>query len=308
MGIAGITRLITWETDTVLGISKTTFRKNITTRIFDLCNITKQEQSKIDTILSAEHKNEVESANAKTLYEEPKKNRLISPFEAQRRLRYFSEEYLNKEFDIFMSLLPNLIISNYLSKFFSIDPNSVWNIIGSSNDFEQSTGISFMYMDTLAYSHATKTLIALELKMDSDIGKNQLLKYMFMKAYLEDIGMIATDTKFEILILGPSKNIENKIPYLLEDTRIQLAEKNYPKKRVSKEQMENLLPFVKKLIEETNIRCTSWQDFGDYFYEVKCNTSNHGNSETLYKLIDGFLSTLNQKFSRKHNTTIYKSP
>ena len=102
MGIAGITRLITWETQTVLGISKTTFRKNITTRIFDLCNITKQEQSKIDTILSAEHKNEVESANAKTLYEEPKKNRLISPFEAQRRLRYFSEEYLNKEFDIFM--------------------------------------------------------------------------------------------------------------------------------------------------------------------------------------------------------------
>ena len=118
MGLAGITRLMTWETETVLGISKTSFRKRIIQDVLEILQSDSKKYSEIDSILSCKYSDEIDESNAIEIYEKPTKSKLISPFEAQRRVRYFSEEFLNKEFDVFMSLLPNQILSEYMSSFF----------------------------------------------------------------------------------------------------------------------------------------------------------------------------------------------
>ena len=305
MGVAGVVRLLTWETKTTLGKSKTKFQKQI---IKDVYNLSKNEDytlNEIEGILNKQIKNEVVSANVSDIYESPKKDKLISPIEAQRRLRYFSEEFLNKEFDILLSLLPNSILTNYFATFFPISKECEWSVFGSSNDFEQSTEISFMYMDTLAYCHKTSTLVALELKMDSPIGDGQLLKYIFMSAYLESKGMIAQNTTLHILFLSPDSKTSKQIPLLLKDSKKQLENKQYPKKRVTLKEMESLAPRVHQILQSVIVQHTTWQKFGDNFEILLRKIPKNGYSESLYKLIDGFLITLQTKYSRKQKKQIY---
>lgn len=305
MGVAGVIRLLTWETQNTIGISKTKFQKRLIKDVYELSNNGEYTIDEIEQIINKNIKKEISSANVKEIYQDPVKETLISPIEAQRRLRYFSEEFLNKEFDIFLSLLPNRVLTDYFSNYFSVADECQWTVIGSSNDFEQSTEISFMYMDTLAYCHKTSTLIALELKMDSQLGNDQLLKYVFMSSYLEAKGMIAPNTQLEILILGPDSEIASQIPNLLLDIENQLNKKLYPKKRVSFEEMETLVPRVKQILKSMNVKHTTWQKFGEYFETLLPNIPKNGYSESLYKLIEGFLMTLQTKYSRKQKKQVY---
>ena len=305
MGVAGVIRMLVWETGSVLGISKTKFRDKITETVYKLSKSENISKDQIKSTLKKEIDNEIMSSKAESIYDSPKTDLLISPIEAQRRLRYFSEEFLNKEFDILLSLLPNKYLNNYFLNYFDIPKTNDWNIIGSSNDYEQATGIKFMYMDTLAYSHISKTLIALELKMDSQLGKDQLLKYMFMAAYLEEKEMISPNTEFKILILSPDSKTHNKIPELLEKTKEQINQKEFPKKGVTLQEMEALTPNVLRILKNVDIKSTTWQEFGEYFQVILDNIDSSEYSETFYKLVNGFLTTLKTKYSRKLKKNIY---
>jgi hypothetical protein len=289
-GVAGVIRLLTWETDNALGISKTQLQQRVLEHVFQSCENEVLTEEKFKSIAT--------SLDTKT-------RREINPIEAQRRVRFFSEEFLNKEFDVFMSLLPNMEITNYLNSHFTLEKDSEWTIAGSSNDFEASTGMKFMYMDTLAYSHDTSTLIALELKMDSPLGKDQILKYCFMAAYLESKGMIARNSNFYILILGNDFSLTDLVSSLKQEAQQQLREKQYPKKGITTEEIESLAQRVETILNSLDIKNTTWQDFGDYFDKLHRSLPAHPYAETLHKLIDGFLISLQTKYSRKLKRPIY---
>ncbi len=309
-GLAGVIRLLTWETETALGISKTQLQKRVLDHVFESCENEILSKEKFDAIVSqleTKTRLEIESATAENLYDKPKKGILINPIEAQRRIRLFSEEFLNKEFDVFMSLLPSSVLSDYLSLHFNISRESQWSIIGSSNDFEASTDMKFMYMDTLAYAHNTSALVALELKMDSDIGKDQILKYCFMAAYLEFKGFIAKDTTFHILIVGNDSSLTDELSSLRSEAAQQLQNKEYPRKKISYREIESLVPLAETHLHSIDIKNTTWQEFGDHFNKLKQEIPNHGHSESLFKLIEGFLTSLEIKHSRKQKGRIYLS-
>ena len=306
-GVAGVIRLLTWETDNALGISKTQLQQRVLDHVFQSCEnevLTVEKLKKITTTLATKTRNEILSANVEHLYDDPKPRSLINPIEAQRRIRLFSEEFLNKEFDVFMSLLPNITLTQYLRSHFNLSPESQWTITGSSNDFEESTGMQFMYMDTLAYAHNTSTLVALELKMDSELGEYQILKYCFMAAYLENKGMIAKNFTFHLLFLGNDVSLTEAIPGLLNDAENQLNGEKYPDAMKSPE-MESLVPRVAALLKTIEINSTTWQEFGDYFDKLNHTLPANPHTETLHKLIDGFLVSLQTKYSRKLKRPIY---
>lgn len=307
-GVAGVIRMLTWETENALGISKTLLQQRVLDHVFESCANEVLDQPKWQAITSAlesKIENEIDSASVENLYDEPIKGRLISPIEAQRRLRFFSEEFLNKEFDVFTSLLPSSVLTDYLKDHFTIRPESQWTITGSSNDFEASTGMKFMYMDTLAYAHNTSTLVALELKMDSPLGKDQILKYCFMAAYLENKGFIAPNSNFHILIIGNKSLTPETLSTLRQTAAVQLKEKQYPKKKITREQIELFVPRVTSLINTIEIKSTTWQEFGDYFDKLNHTLPTSPYAETLHKLIDGFLISLQTKYSRKLKRQIY---
>jgi len=307
-GVAGVIRMLTWETENALGISKTRLQQRVLDHVFESCANEVLDQPKWEAITSAlesKIENEIDSASVENLYDEPIKGRLISPIEAQRRLRFFSEEFLNKEFDVFTSLLPSSVLTYYLKGHFTIRPESQWTITGSSNDFEASTGMKFMYMDTLAYAHNTSTLVALELKMDSPLGKDQILKYCFMAAYLESKGFIAPNSNFHILIIGNKSLTPETLSTMRQTAAVQLNEKQYPKKKITREQIELFVPRVASLINTMEVKSTNWQEFGDYFHKLNHTLPTSPYAETLHKLIDGFLVSLQTKYSRKLKRPIY---
>jgi hypothetical protein len=102
--VAGVIRLLTWETDNALGISKTQLQQRALDHVFQSCEneiLTREELDAIATSFKSKTKKEIESSSVQDPYADPIKGRLISPIEAQRRLRFFSEEFLNNEFDVF---------------------------------------------------------------------------------------------------------------------------------------------------------------------------------------------------------------
>lgn len=54
-------------------------------------------------------------------YDKPSSS-VASPREALRRAKYFSEDYLNKEFDIFWGLVSDAYLDQYYGQFFDIKP------------------------------------------------------------------------------------------------------------------------------------------------------------------------------------------
>jgi hypothetical protein len=308
-GLAGVVRLLTWETENALGISKTQLQQRTLDHVFQSCENEVLSREKFELITNEfdiKTSAEIESTSVDGLYDAPIKGRLISPIEAQRRIRFFSEEFLNKEFDVFMSLLPNGLLTNYFNSHFTVQQESEWTVVGSSNDFEASTGMKFMYMDTLAYSHNTSTLIALELKMDSPLGKDQLLKYCFMAAYLESQSMIAKNSTFHILFLGNDASITESIPALKREAQKQLQASQFPKKKITKEEIASLVPRATELLATVDIKNTTWQEFGTYFDKLRTSLPVNEYTETLHKLIEGFLTSLQTKYSRKKKRLIYQ--
>ncbi|MFM7104121.1 MAG: hypothetical protein ACKOW8_01270, partial [Flavobacteriales bacterium] len=73
-GLAGVIRLLTWETDNALGISKTQLQKKVLDHVFQFCQnevLTKERHSKITTLLESNTRKEIESTRVDGLYDAP---------------------------------------------------------------------------------------------------------------------------------------------------------------------------------------------------------------------------------------------
>ena len=88
-----------------------------------------------------------------------------APREALRREKYFSEDYLNKEFDIFWGSVSDVIQTLIYSQFVSLQGGGQWFTHGNSGLFACSTDIKEMQMDNLSYYPSESILIANELKL-----------------------------------------------------------------------------------------------------------------------------------------------
>ena len=95
---------LAWDTRNILGISKTDYCKVIVDWVWghegttlSAADVLKDVRARVDAELAH---SEQEARFA------PPRQGIASAREALRRAKYFSEDYLNKEFDIFMSLQP----------------------------------------------------------------------------------------------------------------------------------------------------------------------------------------------------------
>jgi hypothetical protein len=322
MGLAGLARLVTWETKNVLGVSKNELVEKIIGWVLEFQGEWNEETgppNEKEILEYCKKRMDAEKANSEVdeIYAEKKNGLLISPMEAQRRMRCFSEEFLNKEFDMFLSLLPDHVINNYLKSFFpSVREKAKWNLFGLSNDFETAVSIKYMYHDTLLYSHETSHLVSIELKFDTDLSDNQLLKYAFMMADLESQGKIDKDCTHDFLVISQELKRKHKLlsrgSSELREMALDLINdplmKRYPKKpkgEVFKNKIKALVPRTRKILQDMNIHLTNWQKFGDHFAAIHEGMEKNRTNETFEKLIRGFLESLETKYSQQNKAPLF---
>ncbi|MBT3638254.1 MAG: hypothetical protein HN531_15060 [Opitutae bacterium] len=322
MGLAGLARLVTWESKNVLGVSKNEMVEKIIGWVLEYQKERSDEtvpptEKEILVYCKAQIDGEMANSTVDKIYDKKKNKLLIRPMEAQRRMRCFSEEFLNKEFDVFLSLLPDHAINDYLKSFFpSVCEEAKWNLFGLSNDFETAVSIKYMYHDTLLYSHETSHLVSIELKFDTDLSDNQLLKYAFMMADLEDKGKIAKECTHDFLVISQELKKKHKFlsrsPSEIREMALDLIDdplkKRYPKKpkgEVFKKKIEALVPRTRAILQDMNIHLTDWQKFGDHFAAIHDGIVRTDTNETYEKLIRGFLESLETKFSHKNQARLF---
>jgi hypothetical protein len=102
----------------------------------------------------------------------PRTFAIAAAMEALRRAKFFSEDYLNKEFDIFWILVSDKFLDAFYRQFTQIKGAGQWATHGNSGLFKKSTAIREMQMDNLSYNETEALLVANELKLGGK--KNQL--------------------------------------------------------------------------------------------------------------------------------------
>ena len=231
---------------------------------------------------------------------------MVAPFEAQRRLRYFDKEYLNKEFNIFLSLLPDATLTRYFSQFFEVSNESKWSVFGNTNDIEQSTGIKYMLFDTLAYSHDTSTLVAVELKIDGKPSKDRVFKYAFLKADLESKGMIAKGSQFHLLFIGAKKESDEFFIELVQHGETLLSHGELPKKNHRSRTLESDCPNGQEGPESSSDQVHSLAGIRRTPRRSLADSPTETYAESYVKVIKGFLEALSLKWSKDQSRKLYE--
>ncbi len=202
-GVSNMLEWLTWSTQNILGISKTELRKQIVEWADDekIRNATLAEKQKfVENRFIAE----IESSEKYEKYAKPE-YKIATPREVLRRTKYFSEDYLNKEFDIFWGLASDLYLDQFYSQFTKISGGGRWFSHGNSGLFTYSTNITSMAMDNLSYNPDEKLLVANELKLGGRKNKDQILKYALMFRRLKEGGFIANDCRFLLLFIADTE-------------------------------------------------------------------------------------------------------
>lgn len=199
-GVSNMLEWLTWSTNDVLGITKTQYRKLIVELSHEAIvregSLEEKHlfvNSQLDLLIKASEKAH--------RYERPTSS-VASPREALRRAKYFSEDYLNKEFDIFWGLVSDVFLDEYYAQYFDFAPGGRWFSHGNSGIFTCSTNIRAMQMDNLSYNPDRGILVANELKLGGKKNKDQILKYALMYRLLLEGGFIAESTRFVMFFIG----------------------------------------------------------------------------------------------------------
>ena len=112
-GISNMLEWLTWSTDSILGISKTEYRKKVIQLCMDAPDDIADQASMVQYVNRALDKEMAENEPLERYA--PAKYTVATAREALRRSKYFSEDYLNKEFDIFWTLVADAYLDKYYS-------------------------------------------------------------------------------------------------------------------------------------------------------------------------------------------------
>lgn len=288
-GLSNMMEFLLWETRAVLGISKTQFWKLILS-ISNQENVRnlpmEEKQRHIEKHLSqllSKSDVTVRYQNAKATY--------CSPREALRRNKYFSEDYLNKEFDIFLSLCSDRYLDELYSLFIDLNPGGNWSTHGNSGLFACSTEIEKMQMDNLAYNSMEKILVANELKLGGHKNPDQILKYAYMLHRLIDIQFIDKDTTFLLLFISDKQDeydLGSEIASEIEYCRL-------------KKNRDFLIQDEILIIARTlSLKCTTWSALIEHNEQYSHQLTNEQQVEK--KLINGFNTSLREKAHMQFNS------
>jgi len=228
-----------WGTSYILGISKTKLIK----LVIEMSD--SKEFSHLTTDNKVKKINEklkkiIESSEQIEKYA-PNKSGYCSAREALRRSLYFSEDYLNIEFNIFLSLCSDSYINQLYKKYISLNENGTWSTHGNGGLFQYSTNIEKMQMDNLAYNATENILVANELKLGGKKNKDQILKYCYLYKELEKNNFIQKNAHYLLLFFSDKDenfnikdeikkeidyaNKQTKLAYLLDDDILNIAKK-----------------------------------------------------------------------------------
>jgi hypothetical protein len=204
-GVSNMLEWLTWMTGNVLGITKTKYAE----RIIDWTQEHAVRDSTREEILNYVHQKldeELKRGEQSERYAPPGST-IATAREALRRAKFFSEDYLNKEFDIFWILVSDKYLDAFYRQFTNINGGGQWSTHGNSGLFVCSTNITGMQMDNLSYNESEALLVANELKLGGKKNRDQILKYALMFKLLRDKKFIVPQSRFLLLFIGGTKEV-----------------------------------------------------------------------------------------------------
>jgi len=280
-GLSNMVEFLVWGTSNVLGVSKKEYAKQIITWTLSK-EMNGLPQREIERSVSKKLEVLLETTEQLDRYSR-KSTGICSAREALRRVKYFSEDYLNKEFDIFVSLVSDNYLDQLYSRFIEFEDGNIWSTHGNSGLFEYSTELKAMFMDNLAYNQSSNTLVANELKLNGKKNPDQILKYALMYNYLEENQFINSGSKFLLLFIG-GKEVQYDLDTEL-DEEIKYCERKNRNDLITSEILERA--------KNICVKCMSWMDI------IKFNESYlkslHETNQVERKLLMGFNQSLREK-------------
>lgn len=298
IGLFNLVEWLTWNTSHLLGCSKTTLWKNaITSALTEdleyLASLRNMEPEKylefrqkaFSKQLLAEQKN----AEKCDRYAPPTAG-FASPIEAMRRVKYHSEDFLNKEFDVFMSLASDVFVTEMYRHFLDIPSVVSWYYHGNGGHFYRSANIdpNKAQIDGITYSPESQIVVANELKLKADLGSAQLLKYAWMFLELKKHGQITSDSCLKIFVIGESRtDIDWRQVVATEVENAPFSKGKWVRNLGGNEE-------VIRTLKAAEIASASWFSIIE-FCESYMGKLTADRDQVELKLISGFLSSLKQK-------------
>lgn len=309
-GLLALASWFSWQTAYLLGRSKTALIRDVVNHVLpkspdEALELEKRRESLQKTFVRKVIYSHYQRGNAKEIYSHPVTDIYIRPEEVIRRLRYFSEDFLNREFDIFFSLLPDCLLNEFFSLHFKFNKIGTWNILSNGpDDFKRP---KFMQPDTLAYNCEAQVLVACELKIDSALGDQQILNYCRMAASFEATRVTDSATSLKILVISPRQEKDpNRSVQLLAKARLLLASAQLTQEDCTLEETERRRLRSGEFLDSCELQFTTWQALGEFFEadirERECPTRDQSYS----KLVVGFLASLSEKYSRNEGRVLYE--
>ena len=206
--LSNMVEFLAWEPQRILGITKKQYVRQIIEWATHPELVGKNIEEIEQSIIKKLNQKMTESEQLETYSTQT--SGICDAREAVRRVTFFSEDYLNKEFDIFLSLCSDVYLDLFYQQFISFEPNRSWSTHGNSGMFENSTELKAMYMDNLAYNHQANVLVANELKLAGRKNPDQILKYCLMYEHLLEKGFIDKGATFLLLFIGGDALKQNK--------------------------------------------------------------------------------------------------
>ncbi len=272
---------LVWNTNNVLGVSKKQYWKQIIkwAKSDEMNGLSIEEiGEKIDKKL-----NELLLETEQLERYSRKSTGICTAREALRRVKYFSEDYLNKEFDIFLSLAHDSYLDKFYQKYINFELNNTWSTHGNSGLFEYSTELTAMFMDNLAYNVDSNILVANELKLNGKKNSDQILKYCLMYNYLEEKGFINKDASFLLLFIGGSEvqydlkiEVQKEIEYCTKKKRFDLVTDD-----------------ILQRVDNICLKSITWKDMANFNTSYLSSLGEEHQVER--KLLSGFNKSLEEK-------------
>ena len=276
---------VTWNTKYVLGVSKKEYWKRAIKLSEHDAVRNAALQQKFDYV-SRKLDDEAKCSEKSERYA-PYCYTIASSREALRRAKFFSEAYLNEEFDIFWTLVSDKYLDEFYAQFTHIRGGAQWSTHGDSNLFQASTGIRKMEIDNLSYNEAEALLVANELKLGGQKNPDQILKYTWMFKELRDKKFIVPQSRFLFIFISDARQ-DRRWEDLIE------AEVSYCKDNLKSTARAACQPDIVAVARSAEKASTTWSDLIKFNekYSAKLNAETQ---QVEMKLLWGFNESLKAK-------------
>lgn len=285
IGLSTLFEWATWQTQIVLGVSKTEYWKRIVHETLRAAADGATEDEIVRRI-DRQQKSEKRQNRASSRVDPVKSSGLIDPYEALRRVRYHSEDYLNREFDIFISLVGDKYLNEFYNRHFWPITSGAWSTHSNSTLLMENTRYYEMQFDNLAYNADARVLVANELKLGGRKNSDQILKHLSMFLELKRLGFVDKGTEFRMLFIGISRDRLGEKEELLQ-REVDYCLKNSKEWFVRKQEQ------IMQAADGLELSAMSWEDFVAFNEQYLIDHSSA--DETLRKLIKGMNTSVLEK-------------